>query len=151
MIDSRVSIKDEKFLRLALNLARRNVGLTGRNPSVGCVITSGDIILGRGNTQLDGRPHAEVVAIKQASDHYLYKKNKRIKDINIYVTLEPCAHERDDALRAQLRHLQPFEGAVDLREAQQAVVVMVEELEGVEYLVARAKAFEAWLSDAGLA
>ena len=93
MIDPRVSTKDERFLKLALNLARRNVGLTGRNPSVGCVITSGDIILGRGNTQLDGRPHAEVVAIKQASDHYLYKKNKRIKDINVYVTLEPCAHD----------------------------------------------------------
>ncbi len=93
MVDSRVSTKDEKFLQLALNLARRNVGLTGRNPSVGCVITSGDIILGRGNTQLGGRPHAEAVAIKQALEHYLYKKNKTIKDINVYITLEPCAHD----------------------------------------------------------
>ena len=93
MIDSRVSTKDEKFLQLALNLARRNVGLTGKNPSVGCVITFRDIILGRGNTQLGGRPHAEVMAIKQASEHYLYKKNKKMKDINVYVTLEPCAHE----------------------------------------------------------
>ena len=94
MIDSRISKKDKKFLRIALNLARRNVGLTGKNPSVGCVITYGDIILGRGNTQFNGRPHAEVMAIKQASEHFLYKKNKRkIKDINVYITLEPCAHE----------------------------------------------------------
>ena len=94
MIDSRISKKDKKFLRIALNLARRNVGLTGKNPSVGCVITHGDIILGRGNTQFNGRPHAEVMAIKQASEHFLYKKNKRkIKDINVYITLEPCAHE----------------------------------------------------------
>ena len=94
MIDSRISKKDKKFLRIALNLARRNVGLTGKNPSVGCIITYGDIILGRGNTQFNGRPHAEVMAIKQASEHFLYKKNKRkIKNINVYITLEPCAHE----------------------------------------------------------
>ncbi len=94
MIDSHVSKKDKRFLHIALNLARRNVGLTGKNPSVGCVITYGDIIIGRGNTQLNGRPHAEVMAIKQASEHYLYKKNKKkLKDINVYITLEPCAHE----------------------------------------------------------
>ena len=94
MIDSRISTNDKKFLRIALNLARRNVGLTGKNPSVGCIITHGDIIIGRGNTQFNGRPHAEVMAIKQASEHFLYKKNKRkIKDISVYITLEPCAHE----------------------------------------------------------
>ena len=93
MIDSHISKNDKKFLRIALNLARRNVGLTGKNPSVGCVITYGETILGRGNTQFNGRPHAEVMAIKQATEHTLYKKNKKIKDINVYITLEPCAHE----------------------------------------------------------
>ena len=93
MIETNVSKEDKKFLKLALNLARRNVGLTGKNPSVGCVITCGDIVVGRGNTQLGGRPHAEVMAIKQASAHYLFKKIRKPKDINVYVTLEPCAHE----------------------------------------------------------
>ena len=94
MIGSHVSKKDKKFLKIAMNLARRNVGLTGKNPSVGCVITYGEIILGRGNTQFNGRPHAEVMAIQQASEHTLYKKNKKkIKNINFYITLEPCAHE----------------------------------------------------------
>ncbi len=88
-----VSAEDKKFLKLALNLARRNVGLTGKNPSVGCVITFKDIILGRGNTQPGGRPHAEIMAIKQASEHHLFKKNRKINDINVYITLEPCAHE----------------------------------------------------------
>ena len=88
-----LSAEDKKFLKLALNLARRNVGLTGKNPSVGCVITFRDIILGRGNTQPGGRPHAEIMAIKQASEHYLFKKNRKINDINVYITLEPCAHE----------------------------------------------------------
>ena len=88
-----VSADDKKFLKLALNLARRNVGLTGKNPSVGCVITFRDIILGRGNTQPGGRPHAEIMAIKQASEHHLFKKKGKINDINVYITLEPCAHE----------------------------------------------------------
>ena len=88
-----ISAEDKKFLKLALNLARRNVGLTGKNPSVGCVITFKDIILGRGNTQPGGRPHAEIMAIKQASEHHLFKKNRKINDINVYITLEPCAHE----------------------------------------------------------
>ena len=88
-----VSAEDKKFLKIALNLARRNVGLTGKNPSVGCVITFRDIILGRGNTQPGGRPHAELMAIKQASEHHLFKKNRKINDINVYITLEPCAHE----------------------------------------------------------
>ncbi len=93
MIESNVSNEDKKFLKLALNLARRNLGLTGKNPSVGCVITCGDIIVGRGNTQPGGRPHAEIMAIKQASAHYLLKKTRKPKEVNVYVTLEPCAHE----------------------------------------------------------
>ena len=88
-----VSADDKKFLKLALNLARRNVGLTGKNPSVGCVITFRDIILGRGNTQPGGRPHAEIMAIRQASEHHLFKRKEKINDINVYITLEPCAHE----------------------------------------------------------
>ena len=93
MLDSYISKEDKKFLKLALNLARRNVGLTGKNPSVGCVITFRDIILGRGNTQLGGSPHAEIMAIQQASKHPLFGENREIKEINVYITLEPCAHE----------------------------------------------------------
>ncbi len=93
MIDSNISKDDKKFLKLALNLARRNVGLTGKNPSVGCIITFKDIIIGRGNTQLGGRPHAEIMAIKQALNHPLLQEKKEIDDISVYITLEPCAHE----------------------------------------------------------
>ncbi len=93
MSDTNISKDDKKFLKLALNLARRNVGLTGKNPSVGCVITFKDIIIGRGNTQIGGRPHAEIMAIKQASDHPLLREKREIQDINVYITLEPCAHE----------------------------------------------------------
>ena len=92
-----VSAEDKKFLKLALNLARRNVGLTGKNPSVGCVITFRDIILGRGNTQPGGRPHAEIMAIKQASEHHLFKKKGKINDINVilrwnHAPMKPLLH-----------------------------------------------------------
>ena len=79
MIDAKISKDDKKFLKLALNLARRNVGLTGKNPSVGCIITFKDIIIGRGNTQLGGRPHAEIMAIKQAEDHPLLQEKEKYK------------------------------------------------------------------------
>ena len=79
MSDANISKDDKKFLKLALNLARRNVGLTGKNPSVGCVITFKDIIIGRGTTQLGGRPHAEIMAMQQASDHPILEKKEKYK------------------------------------------------------------------------
>ncbi len=69
---------------LALNLARERVGLTGDNPSVGCVIVKNDIIIAIGQTGIGGRPHAEYNAIKSY--------NKNFKGSKMYVTLEPCAH-----------------------------------------------------------
>ena len=32
------TLKDKNYMKLALNLARERSGLTGKNPSVGCVI-----------------------------------------------------------------------------------------------------------------
>ena len=46
-------------MRLALNLASERYGLTGPNPSVGCVIVKNDQIISVGQTGLNGRPHAE--------------------------------------------------------------------------------------------
>ena len=101
MIDPNISKDDKKFLKLALNLARRNVGLTGKNPSVGCIITFKDIIIGRGNTQLGGRPHAEIMAIKQASDHPLLRENP---DRSEYLSLSTLPERMALLLRA-MRHI----------------------------------------------
>ena len=60
------------------------MGRTWPNPAVGCVIVSGDRIVGRGWTQPGGRPHAEVVALAQAGD--------AARGADVYVSLEPCAH-----------------------------------------------------------
>ena len=60
------SLKDKNYMRLALNLARARKGLTGENPSVGCVIVKNDKIISIGQTGYNGRPHAEYNAIKNS-------------------------------------------------------------------------------------
>ena len=78
------SIKDKFFMDLALDLARSNEGLTGTNPSVGCIIVKHDKIISIGQTSYNGRPHAEVNAIKNSIEN--------LNDATMYVTLEPCSH-----------------------------------------------------------
>ena len=58
------SLKDKNYMKLALNLARARKGLTGDNPSVGCLIVKNDKIISIGQTGYNGRPHAEEIAIK---------------------------------------------------------------------------------------
>ncbi len=71
-------------MRAALALARRGLGSTWPNPSVGCVIVKGGVTIARGATQKGGRPHAETVALERAG--------KAAKGATAYVTLEPCCH-----------------------------------------------------------
>ena len=71
----------------AIALAERGMGLTGNNPSVGCIIVKNGTVIGRGWTQPGGRPHAEAVALDQAG--------AAAKGATIYVSLEPCAHHSD--------------------------------------------------------
>ena len=71
-------------MRLAINLANARKGLTGENPSVGCVIVKKDEIISIGQTGFNGRPHAETNAIKNSTENLLGSK--------MYVTLEPCNH-----------------------------------------------------------
>ncbi|WP_267875961.1 bifunctional diaminohydroxyphosphoribosylaminopyrimidine deaminase/5-amino-6-(5-phosphoribosylamino)uracil reductase RibD [Microvirga alba] len=80
--------RDERFMRLAVTLGERNLGLTWPNPSVGCVVVdeSGGtpIIIAQGATQPGGRPHAERVALVAAGE--------RARGATLYVSLEPCSH-----------------------------------------------------------
>ncbi|MEZ0170540.1 bifunctional diaminohydroxyphosphoribosylaminopyrimidine deaminase/5-amino-6-(5-phosphoribosylamino)uracil reductase RibD [Microvirga sp. TS319] len=79
---------DERFMRLAIALGERNLGLTWPNPSVGSVVVdeSGDapVIVAQGATQAGGRPHAERVALAAAGE--------RARGATLYVSLEPCSH-----------------------------------------------------------
>ena len=49
------SLKEKKFMRVAINLAKARKGLTGENPSVGCVLVKNDRILSIGQTGYGGR------------------------------------------------------------------------------------------------
>ena len=78
------SKKDKIYMKLALNLAKARHGLTGTNPSVGCVIVKNNEILSIGQTGFKGAPHAEFNAIKNS--------NEDLRGAKMYVTLEPCNH-----------------------------------------------------------
>jgi len=77
---------DIRFMQRALQLARSGIGLASPNPTVGCIIVSGENhkaqIAGEGFHQYDSRDHAEVVALRNAGD--------RSRGATVYVTLEPC-------------------------------------------------------------
>ncbi|MDE3060099.1 MAG: bifunctional diaminohydroxyphosphoribosylaminopyrimidine deaminase/5-amino-6-(5-phosphoribosylamino)uracil reductase RibD [Pseudomonadota bacterium] len=72
-------------MQTALRLARRNLGQTWPNPSVGAVVVKDDCIIGQGVTARGGRPHAETEALAQAA--------AQARGATLYVTLEPCAHQ----------------------------------------------------------
>jgi diaminohydroxyphosphoribosylaminopyrimidine deaminase/5-amino-6-(5-phosphoribosylamino)uracil reductase len=76
--------EDERFMAAALRLARRNLGLTSTNPSVGCIIVNEGTIVGRAVTAPGGRPHAETQALAEAGE--------QARGATAYVTLEPCSH-----------------------------------------------------------
>ena len=57
--------KDQYFMNLALNLARDKSGLTGDNPSVGCIIVKNNKLIAAGQTAFNGRPHTEFNALKK--------------------------------------------------------------------------------------
>ena len=72
----------------ALSLAKDCLNLTSPNPQVGCVIVGvNSEILGTGNTQQAGGAHAEIVALRDASE-----KGNSVTNGTAYVTLEPCSH-----------------------------------------------------------
>src|SRR5690625_992256 len=82
-------MEDARWMRVAIGLARRGLGLTWPNPTVGAVIVRGGRMLGRGATAPGGRPHAESIAIGQARERF---GTEALRGATAYVSLEPCAH-----------------------------------------------------------
>ena len=75
---------DEKWMRLALELAKKGEGFVNPNPLVGAVIVKNEKVIGRGYHTKFGYPHAEVEAFKNAEES--------VEGATLYVTLEPCSH-----------------------------------------------------------
>jgi diaminohydroxyphosphoribosylaminopyrimidine deaminase/5-amino-6-(5-phosphoribosylamino)uracil reductase len=77
---------DEKYMRLALDLARKGEGSVEPNPLVGAVIVRHNKIIGQGYHQHFGGPHAEINAINSV------RNPGHLKGTTLYLTLEPCTY-----------------------------------------------------------
>ncbi|MBE2281509.1 MAG: bifunctional diaminohydroxyphosphoribosylaminopyrimidine deaminase/5-amino-6-(5-phosphoribosylamino)uracil reductase RibD [Ignavibacteriaceae bacterium] len=75
---------DETYIRIAISLAEKGIGLVSPNPMVGSIIVNGNQIVGAGYHQKYGESHAEVNAIKNAGD--------KCEGATLFCTLEPCNH-----------------------------------------------------------
>ena len=75
---------NEKYMRMAIELAKKGAGAVNPNPMVGAVVVKDGEVIGRGYHKFFGGPHAEVYALEEAG--------KEAEGATIYVTLEPCSH-----------------------------------------------------------
>lgn len=76
--------KIEKYMRMAIRLAKKAEGETFPNPLVGAVIVKNGRIVGRGFHKKAGGPHAEIYALKSAGF--------RARGAALFCTFEPCVH-----------------------------------------------------------
>ena len=74
---------EEKYMRRAIDLARRGSGAVNPNPLVGAVIVRDGRVLGEGWHERYGQLHAERNAIAHAKE-----AGEDLKGSTIYVTLE---------------------------------------------------------------
>ncbi len=79
---------DEKYMQMALRLAKRGVGKVEPNPAVGCIIVKGNQIVGKGWHKKFGEAHAEIIAIEDCKTMGVTPQRA-----TMYVTLEPCCHQ----------------------------------------------------------
>ena len=80
---------DIAWMRRAIELARAQLGRTGDNPAVGCVIVKGGKVIAEAATADGGRPHAEEQALVAAG--------AAARGSMAYVTLEPCGERSSGA------------------------------------------------------
>ena len=77
----------EKYMRMAIEEAKKGEGFTNPNPLVGAVIVKDDRVIGIGYHKKYGENHAEINAFLNAKEN-----GEDVEGASIYVTLEPCSH-----------------------------------------------------------
>ncbi len=83
-IEHNYTTEDVRFMKRALALSLKGMGFVNPNPLVGAVIVKNGVIIGEGFHEKFGEPHAEINAIRNATES--------VENATIYVTLEPCSH-----------------------------------------------------------
>jgi len=76
--------KDEYYMRMALDLAKKGIGKTDPNPMVGAVLVKDGKVISTGYHKRAGLAHAEIEALSKAG--------RKAKGSTLYVNLEPCSH-----------------------------------------------------------
>ena len=98
------------FMQEALKEARK--AFQEDEVPVGCVIAHKGIIIARGYNQVerlkDPTAHAEMIALTSAAN---YLNSKRMNDVSLYVTIEPCSMCAGAMVLARIKKL--IYGAAD--------------------------------------
>lgn len=76
--------EDLKFMNMAFREAEKGRGTVSPNPLVGAILVKDGLVIGRGYHKMAGGDHAEVDAIKNASEN--------LDGATLYCNLEPCCH-----------------------------------------------------------
>lgn len=76
--------REERYMAMALALARKGEGNTSPNPMVGALLVKDGKVLARGYHRRFGSPHAEIEALDTAGS--------AARGAALYVTMEPCSH-----------------------------------------------------------
>jgi diaminohydroxyphosphoribosylaminopyrimidine deaminase/5-amino-6-(5-phosphoribosylamino)uracil reductase len=103
--------RDEKFMRIALNEAKKALGQTSPNPAVGAVLVIDNHIVSKGHHREAGGAHAEIECLRDFGAPLPARAT-------LYVTLEPCSTTgrtapcTDAIIRAGLKNV--VVGATDL-------------------------------------
>src|SRR5262245_35916304 len=80
-----MTTEDQRYLREALDEARKGIGLTSPNPAVGAILVRDGEVVARSHHTWEGKKHAEVAAIEEAGE--------RARGAALYINLEPCCHD----------------------------------------------------------
>ena len=104
MVKEKMTNKHEKFMIEALKQAQ--IAFDKDEVPVGAVITYKGQIIARAHNQIrslkDPTAHAEMIVITQAAS---YLKNERLKDCDMYATIEPCSMCAGAMVLARVRRL----------------------------------------------
>ena len=80
--------ESQRYMQVALKLARRGIGSVEPNPAVGAVLVKANQVIGKGWHKEFGGPHAEINALQDCKTLGVDPKGA-----TMYVSLEPCCHQ----------------------------------------------------------